>query len=328
MAISFTLIILLLGSAFFSGSETALFSLSKIRVKRLQLENTKNSGLLAQLLNRPRRLIISILIGNMLANIMASTTASSFSMRMFGDKGIGISIVCMTLLILIVGEITPKVIAIRNSEKISLAVIPYVHLASKLFFPIKKILHLIVNMLTPLFAGRIKAQRLRLTEEELRKAVELGRREGVLGVREEEMIKGVFKFGDKTAKDVIIPPRRIVAVDISTPLSTIRSIITKKELSRMPVFEERLHNIVGVLYAKDLIIASQKGPFSLREILREPFYVDENIKLDELLKKFRTHRVHMALVKNSKGKLLGLVTLQDLLEEIMGQIRDIKEGIT
>jgi len=327
MWIFFTLIILLLCSAFFSGSETAIFSLSKIRVKRLQLENAKNSGLLARHLNKPRRLIISILIGNMLVNIMASSAASSFSMGAFGGKGIGISIVSMTFLILIFGEIAPKVVAMRNPEKISLAVIKYVHLASKIFFPIRKVLHLAADILTPLFAGRIKAAKLRLTEDELRKAVELARKGGALDTKEEEMIKRVFKFGDKTAKDVIIPPKRIVAVDISTPLNTIRSIIAKKELSRLPVFEERLYNIVGILYAKDLIIASQKGAFSLREILREPFYVDENIKLDELLKKFRTERIHMALVKNAKGKFTGLVTLQDLLEEIIGQIRDIKERI-
>lgn len=324
MVIFFALVILLLCSAFFSGSETALFSLSKIRVKRLQLENVKNSKTLAYLLNRPRRLIISILIGNMLVNILASTTASSLSLALFGERGIGISIGVMTVLILIFGEIMPKVIAIRNSEKISLAVAPYVNFISKAVAPIRGMLQFLVDLITPLFTRGIKAPKRYLTQEELKKAVELGRREGVLNTKEEEMIKGVFKFGDKTVRDAIVPLKRIVAVDISTPLDTIRSIIAKKELSRMPIFENELNNIVGVLYAKDLIIAANKGPFTLREILREPFYVTEDLRLDELLRNFRTHRIHMALVKDSNGKFVGLVALQDLLEEIIGQIRDIK----
>jgi CBS domain containing-hemolysin-like protein len=138
------------------------------------------------------------------------------------------------------------------------------------------------------------------------------------------MIKSVFRFGDKTAKDVIVPLGRIAAVDIATPLATLRSIITEKELSRIPVFEDTLDNIIGILYAKDLFVADLKGVFALRDILREAFYVEADINLDDLLKKFRTHRIHMALVRDKTGKLMGLVTLQDLLEEIIGQIRDIK----
>lgn len=325
MPIALVLILLLLLSAFFSGSETALFSLSKVRVRRLQHEGIRNSKLIAHLLNRPQRLIITILIGNMLVNILASCTASSLSIAFFGEKGLGISIIFMTLFILIFGEITPKVIAIRNSEKISLLVGPAINLFSTITFPLRWILNLIVNAITPIFSRRIKSDRQGLTEDELKAALEMGRREGVLNRKEEEMIKRVFRFGDKTAKDVIVPLRRIAAVDISTPLSTIRSIITKKELSRMPIFENTLDNIVGILYAKDLFVAGLKGPFTLREILRKPFYVPQNIKLDDLLREFRTHRIHMALVRNSKGKLAGLVTLQDLLEEIIGQIRDIKE---
>lgn len=328
MGIFIALGVLLLCSAFFSGSETALFSLSKIRVRRLQLENVKHAKLVAQLLSKPRRLIISILIGNMLVNILAASIASSVCLIIFGQKGIGISIVVMTFLILVFGEIAPKVIAIKNSEKIALSVAPYINFLSNMIAPVRKILRIIVDLLTPFFSKNIKTQKARLTEEELKKALEIGRIEGVLDKKEEEMLKGIFKFGDKTTKDVIIPLKRIVAVDIATPLSTIRSMITKKELSRLPIFENTIQNIIGTLYAKDLIIATEKGPFTLREILREPFYVNDDIKLDELLRHFRSHRIHMALVKNVKGKLTGLVTLQDLLEEIIGQIRDIKEPVT
>jgi CBS domain containing-hemolysin-like protein len=324
MAFFSILAVLLLLSAFFSGSETALFSLSKVRVRRLQLEEARNSKVLASLLNKPRRLIISILIGNMLVNILASTTASSLSLDLFGEKGIGFSIVAMTVLILIFGEITPKVIAIRNSERIATWVAPYISVFSRAVRPLRWVLTFIVNLITPQFSRRIKEEKIHLTEEELKKAVELGRREGVLNPEEEKMIKSVFRFGDKTARDLMLPPNKITAVDISTPLSTIRSIIAKKELSRLPIFENKLDNIIGILYAKDLFIASRGGAFDLRNILRIPFYVDGGIKLDELLRTFRTHRIHMALIKGAGGKLKGLITLQDLLEEIVGQIKDIK----
>lgn len=324
MSIAFALIFLLVLSAFFSGSETALFSLSKVRIKRLQLEKAGNSKILASLLDKPKRLIITILIGNMLVNILASAMASSLSLNYFGDKGLGVSIIIMTLLILTFGEITPKVIAIRNSEKISLFVAPYLNVFSKIVRPLRRVLHRIIDRIIMLIGRRIKEQKPGLTEEELKKAVELGRREGVLDIAEEEMIKSVFRFGDKTAKDVLVPLKRIVAVEEATPLGTIRSMIMKQELSRLPIFKDKLDNIIGVLYAKDLFIAGLKGPFTLKGILRDPFYVDENINLNELLRSFRSHRIHMALVKDSSGKLVGLVTLQDLLEEIIGQIKDIK----
>ncbi len=324
MAILFTLFGLLLLSAFFSGSETALFSLSKVRVKRLQVENVKNAKRLAQLLNKPLNLIISILIGNMFVNILSSATASSLCLIFFGSKGLSLSIGIMTFLILTFGEITPKVIAIRNPEYTSLAVAPYIYIFSRIITPIRGILKFIVNRFSPLWSKRLKAQKTYLTQEELGKAVEIGRSLGVIDKSEEEMIKGVFKFGDKKACDVMVPLKRIVAVDIATPLDTIRSIITKKELSRMPIFENRLTNVIGILYAKDLIIAKCRGKLSLRGILRKPFYVKDSVMLDDLLREFRKHRIHMALVKDAKDKIIGLITLQDLLEEIIGQIRDIK----
>ena len=159
MGIFIALGVLLLCSAFFSGSETALFSLSKIRVRRLQLENVKHAKLVAQLLSKPRRLIISILIGNMLVNILAASIASSVCLIIFGQKGIGISIVVMTFLILVFGEIAPKVIAIKNSEKIALSVAPYINFLSNMIAPVRKILRIIVDLLTPFFSKNIKTQK-------------------------------------------------------------------------------------------------------------------------------------------------------------------------
>ena len=319
--------ILILLSAFFSGSETALFSLSKIRVKRLQLENCTNSKLVAHLLDKPTRLLISILIGNMLVNVLASSVASVLITRIVGDKGLGISIGVMTFFILIFGEITPKSIAINNSEKFSLKVVPYINIFSKIVFPVRKLLRFITDFFVKQFARsfKLKKDRIGLTEGELKKAINLGRNEGVFDVGEEKMFKGVFEFRNKRTSEIMRPRKEIISFDVNTPLNKIKSVIAKEELARIPVYVKALDNILGILYAKDLIIACRKGEVDIKEILRKPFYVTKDIRLDKLLTELRTKRIHMALVKDS-GKLVGLVTLEDLLEEIVGEIRDIRES--
>jgi len=319
--------VLILLSAFFSGSETALFSLSKIRVKRLQLENCTNSKLVAYLLDKPTRLLISILIGNMLVNVLASSVASVLITRIVGDKGLGISIGVMAFFILIFGEITPKSIAINNSEKFSLKVVPYINIFSKIVFPVRRLLRFITDFFVKQFARsfKLKKDRIGLTEGELKKAINLGRNEGIFDVGEEKMFKGVFEFGNKRASEIMRPRKEIISFDVNTSLNKIKSIIAKEELARIPVYVKALDNILGILYAKDLIIACRKGEVDIKEILRKPFYVTKDIRLDKLLSELRTKRIHMALVKDG-GKLVGLVTLEDLLEEIVGEIRDIRES--
>ncbi len=320
-----TLTALILLSAFFSGSETALFGLSKIRVKRLQLENRPNSKLLAQLLNRPTTLLISILIGNMLVNIFASSSASVLATRLFGEKGLSISIGVMTFLILIFGEIAPKSIAIGNPEKFSLRVVPYIDVFSRTVFPLRKILQIITDFFVKRFSAtfKLKKQSPHYTEEELKKAIHMGRRAGVFDLDEENMFRGVFEFGDKKAKDVMRARKEIIAFELNTPLDRIKRVVRSNELSRIPIYVNKLDNILGILYAKDLIVASERGDWDLKEILRKPLYVSRDMKLDDLFRELRTKRTHMALVSD-EGKLVGLATLEDLLEEILGEIKDIR----
>jgi len=321
------LAVLIALSAFFSGSETALFSLSKIRVKRLQMENKANSKLVAHLLDNPTKLLISILIGNMLVNILASSSASVLATRLLGDRGLGFSVAIMTFFILVFGEITPKSIAISNAESFSLRVVGYVNIFSKAVLPIRKILGFITNFFLKKFslAFKLKKDQFFLTEEGLEKAINLGRREGVFDIDEEKMFKGVFKFGDKKAKDVMRPRSRIIAFDAKTPLEKIKEVVSKKEIARIPIYVEKLDNILGILYAKDLLIALRNNPsIDIKEILRKPLYISKDTKLDELLRELRSKRMHMALVKD-EARLTGLVTLEDLLEEIIGEIKDLKE---
>lgn len=320
------LIVLIMLSAFFSGSETALFSLSKIRVKRLQLENRANSKLVAQLLDKPTMLLISILIGNMLVNILAASSASVLMTTVFGNRAIMASIGLMTFFILVFGEITPKSIAINNSEKISLEVSPFINVFSKLVFPVRKILFFITDFFIKQFSRsfRLKKEKLDLTEEELKEAVGLGRRAGVFDVDEERMFKRVFEFGDKKAGDIMRPRKEIIAFEVGTPIEKIKSVINKKELARIPVYVKGLNNIIGILYAKDLVISSEKGLADIRDILRKPFFVSKDARLEDLLRELRTEKVHMALVRDG-AKLAGLITLEDLLEEIIGEIQDVRE---
>ena len=301
--------------------------MSKIRVKRLQLENRANSKLVARLLDKPTRLLISILIGNMLVNIFASSSASVLATTLFGARGLGISIGVMTFLILIFGEITPKSIAINNQEKISLQVAPYINVFSKAVFPARKMLRFITDFFVKQFAQKFKLKREKfgLTGEELKKVIHLGRSEGIFDLDEEKMFKGVFEFGDKTVKDIMRSRSQIIGFEVNTPLDKIKSTIRKSELARLPIYIKEVDNILGILYAKDLIVAERKGGVDIKEILRKPFYVSRDIKLDDLLRELRLRRTHIALVKDGR-RLVGLATLEDLLEEIIGEIHDVKKG--
>ena len=321
----FVLAILVMLSAFFSGSETALFSLSKIRVKRLQLENRTNSKLVASLLDNPNRLLISILIGNMLVNIFASSSSSVLATNLFGNKAMPFSIGIMTFLILIFGEITPKSIAINNSEKISLKIAPYINVFSVIVFPARKILRFITDFFVVQFSKRFKLRKndFRITEDEFKKAIHLGRNEGVFDIEEEKMFKGIFEFGDKNASDIMRPRKEMIAFEVDTPIDKIKSIISKKELARVPIYVKSMDNVLGILFAKDLIVASRKGPVDMRTILRKPFYVSASMGLEDLLRKLRAERMHMVLVRD-KAKLTGLVTMEDVLEEIVGEIKDVR----
>ena len=320
------LVILVFFSAFFSGSETALFSLSKIRVKRLQLENRRNSKLVAGLLDRPTRLLVSILIGNMFVNTLASSTASVLITSRFGNDALAFSIALMTLIILIFGEITPKSIAIHNAEGFSLAVAPYINAFSKFVFPIRRLIRFITDFLVAEFAKRFKLEtQSALTEEGLLKeAIGLGRKEGVLDIEEEKMFKGIFEFGDKTAKDAMKPRKSIIAFEAASPLEKIKQAIRKKELARIPIYAGELDNILGILYTRDLVKAAANPALDIKEILRKPLYVSQDTKLDDLMRELRVKRVHMAIVKDGT-KVAGLVTLQDLLEEIIGEMKDTKK---
>ena len=323
------LFVLLCLSAFFSGTETSLFSLSKIRVKRLKLENARNSNIVDQLLSSPTELLITILIGNMFANVFASSTAASISINLWGEKGLGVSIVVMTVVVVIFCEILPKIVAIKNARSFALFASPLINLFSKLIAPLRWYLSRLTEHTLSRFEGDIKKQDSDITVRELESAVKLGYSVGgILDKEEAEMIEDVLQLSDKIVKDVMIDKKNMVTFSIDMPVEEMCSAIKEAELSRIPVYEGSKDNIAGILYAKELLKKKLEGysQLDLKVLLKEPFYVLQDVRLSMLLREFRARKIHMALVRNKNGKLSGLVTLEDLLEEIIGDIRD-KESL-
>mgnify|MGYP002515941855 CR=1 FL=1 len=277
------LIILLILSGFFSMSETALMSLSKIRIRHMVEDGVKGAKLVEKLTQDPNKLLGAILIGNNIVNILASSLATTLFVSIVGPSGVGIATGVMTVLVLIFGEITPKSIAKQKSEAVSLKVSKPISIIVKLFKPFIGIFTFISNLFIRLFGGDPKAIEPFITEEELRTMVDVSEEEGVLEDVEKEMIFNVFDFADSQAKDVMVQRVDIVAVDSEATYEEVLDVIKREQFSRIPVYNQTIDDIVGILYVKDLIIAGQnKEGFKVSNYMREPYYTFEFKKIKEL----------------------------------------------
>ncbi|MBL7071162.1 MAG: DUF21 domain-containing protein [Candidatus Omnitrophica bacterium] len=323
------LLLLFFLSAFFSGSETSLFSLSKISIRRLKVDKARNSGTVESLLSKPTDLLITILIGNMFANVFASSIAASLSIKIWGEKGVGISIAVMTVIVVIFCEIMPKIIAIKNARRFSLITAPAIALFSRLVLPLRYCLRGLAEGVLS-FLVKTKKTESHITKDELESAIKVGySREGILDKEEAEMMEDVIQLSDKRVKDVMVKEDDIISFSINMPIGRMCAAIKEAELSRIPVYETDKSNILGVLYAKDLlrkIVERREDEDDIKGLLREPFYVTRGLRLNVLLRDFISRKIHMALVREEGGQIKGIVTMEDLLEEIIGDIRD-KESL-
>lgn len=320
------LVFLLCLSAFFSGSETALFSLGKLQLRRLKQAGNPNAGLIARLLARPSQLLISILLGNMFVNIMASSLATVLFVSLLLHQGELAAFVTMSVAVLIFGEITPKFLAVRNPSRFSSAVATPLFLFSKLVAPTVRLLEKTTGFIIRLLEGGRRAKPPAPTEEELRTVVELSHREGVVDRVEREMILRAFEFGDLPVEEVMTPRTEIFSLDIRTSPQRARALLKERGVSRVPVYRKRPEDVAGILYAKDLVVEMFSSPgASLRRYLHPPYFVPETKRLGPLLREFQRKRIHLAMVIDEHGALSGLVTMEDLLEEIVGEIVDRKE---
>ena len=317
------LVILIALSSFFSAAETALMSLNKIRIRHLVDENIKGAKLLEKLTNAPNKLLGSILIGNNIVNIGASALATTIATKIFGSAGAGIATGVMTILVLIFGEITPKSIAKQKSEKVALKVSKIINVIVKILKPFIGIFTAISSIFIRLFGGDPKASEPFITEEELRTMVGVSEEEGVLEDVEKEMIFNVFDFADAHVKDVMVQRVDVIAVDIDASYEEVLDIIKTEQFSRIPVYNQTIDDIVGILNVKDLIMAEKNSkPFKVSDYMREPYYTFEFKKIKELFKEMKKTRNHISVVLDEYGGTVGIVTIEDLIEEVFGDIED------
>ena len=304
-------------------SETALMALSKIRIRHMVDEGVRGAKLVEKLSQDPSKLLGAILIGNNIVNIGASALATSVAVKVIGPSGVGVVTVIMTILVLIFGEITPKSIAKQNSEKVSLMVSKPINFIVKVFNPLVLIFTAISGIFIRLLGGDPKATEPFITEEELRTMVGVSEEEGVLEGVEKEMIFNVFEFADSQVKDVMVQRVDIVAVDVNATYEEVINIIKTEQFSRLPVYNENIDDVIGILNVKDLIMASGcEENFKVSDYMREPYYTFEFKKITELFKEMKKTRNHIAVVLDEYGGNVGIVTIEDLIEEVVGEIED------
>ena len=317
------LVLLVLMSAFFSSSETALINMSKIRLKYLVKEKVKNADKLEKLYEDSNKLIGAILIGNNIVNVATSSIATIITTSRFSNAGLGISVGLTTLVILIFGEITPKNLALKNSESISLFVAPIILFLVRIFTPILFILNNISNLLSALLGQRNDDKKPTITQDELKTIVDVSNQEGVLETDETEMIQNIFEFKDLTVDDIMIQRRDIVAISADMSYDEIIDVFKNRQLSRLPIYEDTIDDIIGVLYAKDLFFTEQsKEDFDIKTVMREPVFVNEFVKISDFFKKMQQVKTHIAIVLDEYGGVAGIVTMEDLVESIVGDIYD------
>lgn len=317
------LFILIALSGFFSSSETALVSLSKIRLRQMVDEGVKNANLLNYLIEKPNKLLSAILIGNNIVNIAASSLATSIAIDLYGNTGIGIATGLMTLLVLIFGEVTPKSLAAQNSEKVSLKVTKPIYFITVILSPIIYVLTSITNVLIKFLGGNISRSQPLMTEDELKTIVNVSHEEGVLKVGETKMIYNVFEFRDSQAKDVMTPRTNMVALSVDSSYGDLVELFKEETFSRLPIYEKDIDDIIGILHVKDLIFyIEDKDKFNLRDYLRPAFFTYEFKSTQELFQEMRDSNYPTSIILDEYGGTAGMITTEDLVEEIVGEITD------
>lgn len=317
-----SLVILLILSSFFSSAETALTTVNRIRMRTLMEEGSKKAARVLEITDNSGKMLSAILIGNNVVNLSASSIATSLAIELFGSVGAGIATGILTLLILIFGEVTPKTLATLHSEKLSLSYSGTIYYLMKILTPVIFIVNqLSLGVLRLLRVDPNEAQNI-MTEEELRTIVDVGRETGVIENEEHEMINNLFDFGDSQAKEVMVPRIDMTFANINLTYDELIEIFETDKYTRLPVYEDTTDNVVGIINMKDLLLFKDKEHFSIRDIMREPFYTYEHKNTAELLLEMRQSSINLAIVLDEYGATAGLITLEDLLEEIVGEIRD------
>lgn len=321
------LIVLIFLSGFFSSSETAYASLNKIRIKNYAENGNKKAKTALDVAERFEEMISAILIGNNVVNIAASSIGTVLATAMLGEAyGPLVSTVVMTILVLIFGEVLPKCYGKQNSEVIALNVGGILKFLMKLFTPFIFLLVKMQNLITKLTSKNKGAAEPSVTEEELMYIIENIEEEGVINEDESELVQSALKFNDITVKEVLTHRVDIAAVDINDDINNVIDLVIKERFSRMPVYDKTIDKIVGILHTKDLMEAKILGKeIDLRKMISKPIFVHKTKKIFELLNEFKSNKHHIAIVTDDYGGTMGIVTMEDMLEELVGEIWDEDE---
>lgn len=324
----FILIVLLYFSSIFSSSETALTAINATKIRNIREKDKRKGEVLRNLKEQTNSVLAVILIGNNIVNVAATAILTELTLQFFKKEGsIVISTIIMTVLILVFGEITPKTFAAQNPEKIAVKVADLLSVLLKIFKPILYLLTKITNFIIRVLGGEINENTTFITEEEIKSIVDVGEEEGILEHHERMMIEGIFEIDDTDVTNVMVPRIDITAVSKNSNLRAALLKIIKNGHSRIPIYDNSIDNIIGLLYAKDILPFAINNSLDINktnveELMRDTYYVPQTKKVGELLKDMQREKVHMAIVLDEYGATEGLVTIEDILEEIVGDIFD------
>ncbi len=319
-----TLAILLVLSAFFSGTETALIAVDRIRIRHLVKKRNKSAILIEEFKANPQKMLTTILIGNNVVNIAAAAIATTVALQMFSNYAISISVGIMTFLILVLGEITPKSLAVQHSESISLFVIKPIKWLSIILSPIIWFLNGFTKIIIRII-GKVEEQP--MTEQDIKTMVTMGAEVGAIHEKEKQMIHRIFKFNDISVENVMTPRSEVKGIPTSATLEDVSELLADTPFSRLPVYKKSLDEINGIFYVKDAwdYLAEGKTKTKVNKLMRPVLFAHQTKKIDKLLMEFQQTRNNMAIVVDDYGGMIGIVSLEDLLEEIVGEIVDESE---
>jgi putative hemolysin len=322
--ISAVLLALMAISFFFSMSETALIALSKIKLRHMLAKGVKGAQTLQRLLNKMDKIIAAILLGNNFVNMTISAIMTLIFVHWLGQKlGLIAATIVSVSLVVIFCEVVPKILATKRTERVALLVAPVMEVFLKIFNPIIELFTKVSNSIFHLMRIQTPKRSPLITEEEFRLLIEVGKEEGVLSEEERKLLHRIFEFGDIKINDVMIPKDKIISVNIAATADQVLDIFAEEGHARLPVYSGSPDNIVGVVYARDLLyILRDKGLFILKDLVQKGYFVSPQARVSDVLRKFQAEKIQIAIVVDDNKKAVGVVTLEDLIEEIVGEIEE------
>ena len=321
------LAVLIAFSAFFSGSEAALFSLDRTQIKRLN-DGSKAGRLVARALSTPRRLLITILIGNLIVNVIATSAATSVAVSIFGEAGIAIAFAGMSIIILILGEILPKVIALNKAEKFSLATIRPLRFLDIVFTPARMPISALTDAVIGWLSKRLGGSERHFTRDELLTAIDIGVDGGQVNPFEHDLLSNIIEFRDTIVREIMTPSIDVFSLPMDLSREEMLERMLSRNWSRVPIYGESQDDIRGFVHIKDIAVAKSGEAFDISAVLREPYMVPESTRIAELFREFGRRHGQLSLVIDEYGSYVGIVTIEDILEELVGEIRDSHEPRT